>query len=115
MISLALLLTLLGFLSCYHSSKKAKFSVYYSIQKWLKNQPRKANYLGVLLMSLGLCILLLHFGWIVGLLSFLMILSLVASLSIILMPLKILSVRFWSILVMLILIIELYLSYYAGK
>ncbi|MBE7641381.1 MULTISPECIES: DUF3325 family protein [Salegentibacter] len=115
MISLAFLITLLGFISCYHSSKRAKFNVKYPVQQWLKNHPKNANYLGILLMVLGLCICFLHLGWLVGSLYFLMILSLAASLSILLIPLKIPSLKLWGVLIALILLTEIYLSYYAGK
>lgn len=109
MITLALSFILLGFLSCYHSSEKAKLEIKYPIQNWLKAHPQKANYLGVSGMLIGLSLCVLSLGWFVGIISFLMILTLVASLTIIFMPLGVLSVRLWGVFFLMLFVIEIFI------
>ncbi len=109
MITLSLLFTLLGFLSCYHSSEKAKFKIKYPAQNWLKSHPKKANYLGVLVMLIGLSLCVLSLGWLTGIISFLMILTLVASLSILFMPLGFVSVKLWGVFFLILLVIEIFI------
>lgn len=110
MITIALLFTLLGFLSCYHSSKKVKFNVAYSVQAWLKKNPKKANALGVLGMLLGLSFCVMSLGWLNGVIAFSMVLPLVASLIIVLMPLRLLPASLWAMIFLLLFITEIYLS-----
>lgn len=109
MISLALTFTFIGFLACYHSSKRAKFKTVYPIQDWLKTHPQIANYAGILGMVLGLGLCVFSFGWLTGMLYFLMILTLVASLSILLMPMKLLSLRSWSVFLLMLFVIEIFI------
>lgn len=109
MVTASILFTLLGFLSCYHSSERAKFNIRYSVQFWLKRNSKKANYIGILGLISGLSFSILSSGWITGLIYFMMILTLIASLCILIMPLNITSLKLWSALFVLSFIMEIYI------
>ncbi|MBD8490702.1 hypothetical protein IFO69_18260 [Echinicola sp. CAU 1574] len=107
MITLAALLTFLGFFCFYNTSKRLKLSQSLGLEVWLQQNANKAKWIGGILLIVALLICLVAAGFAAGIFSFFILLMTAGSLIVILSPLKFINYKVLSVVFVLSLIFEL--------
>ncbi|MCH5718937.1 hypothetical protein [Niabella hibiscisoli] len=97
----------MGFFHQYNTSAKARFSGAGHYEKWLRANPAKARWTGLLLMLVSLLVLVLKDGWMLGFFTFILLLMAGACYVIALAPLGYIKLKHILLLAVFSLLIEL--------
>ncbi len=109
MLSLSILLTALGFYSCYSTSKRAMLPKGNPVVLWASSNAKTSKYLGLFLLTFGLILCVINLGLGSGSFSFLVILMTIASIQVLIGPLFITNSKQLAVVSVLALILELFL------
>ncbi|WP_274638978.1 hypothetical protein [Tenacibaculum larymnensis] len=97
----------LGCYSLYNSSEKAHLTKNTLLQKWLQNNKRNANIIGVITLLVGLLLSINFLGLSAGIITWIVAISLFLSLIILITPLRVINYVFLTVSCTLTFLIEL--------
>jgi|GEM_PF-1228817 len=111
MITVTILLTILGFYMLLLTSKRAAIPKAIPERKLASKNTQAFKVSGVILLLAAFVVLSMFWGITSGIISEFIILSIVASLAVIVVPLQIINYKQMTIIFILSLIFEVYLTY----